>query len=100
MKICCDRKLEEIDRIVSATTGFFADNGIGAGIRYAVDLVTEELFVNLVNYNTGTDAQIEIELTKLDEAVQVSLTDFDVDRFAERHRLTSNYKFSHSCLPN
>jgi len=81
MKITCDRQLTDIDRIVAATEAFFADQGIDSSIRYAVDLVTEELFVNLVNYNTGTDAQIEIEMSTRDGGIQVCLTDFDVDRF-------------------
>lgn len=81
MKLTCERQLSEIDRIVAATDNFFTETGINPKIRYAVDLVTEELFVNLVNYNTGTSANIDLEMTAQDGGILVSLTDYDVDRF-------------------
>ena len=44
-------------------------------------LSIEELFVNMVNYNTETDRDIMIEMKKIDHGIEVSLTDFDVERF-------------------
>ena len=81
MKCSYDRGLYEIENIVGATATFFEDHDIDSGIRFVVDLVIEELFVNMVKYNTGTEAQIEIEMTPWPQGIRVSLTDFDVERF-------------------
>lgn len=75
------RSFEEISHIVSDTEKFFDSNGVDKSLRTAVDLCIEELFVNMVNYNTETEALILIEMKALDGGVQVSLTDFDVERF-------------------
>jgi serine/threonine-protein kinase RsbW len=81
MKLTCERQKTELERIVTATDEFFAAEGISDNIRYAVDLVTEELFVNLVNYNTGTNAKIDLEFSAAEGGIRVSITDYDVDRF-------------------
>ena len=81
MLIKCDRSLDELEHIVQSTAAFFEQAGIDNSIRFVVDLVIEELFVNMVHYNTGTDAQIEIEMQPEEDGIQVSLTDFDVERF-------------------
>jgi serine/threonine-protein kinase RsbW len=81
MKLTCERQKTELERIVTATDKFFASEGISDNIRYAVDLVTEELFVNLVNYNTGTNAKIDLEFSAAEGGIRVSITDYDVDRF-------------------
>jgi len=38
----------------------------------------------MVNYNTETNADIRIELSPHEHGIEVSLTDFDVDRFDPR----------------
>lgn len=76
-----ERSFDEISRIVDDTEKFFSSNGIDVSLRTAVDLCIEELFVNMVNYNTETDAMILIEMHTMGKGIQVSLTDFDVERF-------------------
>jgi anti-sigma regulatory factor (Ser/Thr protein kinase) len=49
-----------------------------------VDLCVEELFVNMVTYNTETAADILIEMHTNEQGVKVSLTDYDVERFDPR----------------
>jgi anti-sigma regulatory factor (Ser/Thr protein kinase) len=75
------RSFDEISRIVFDTEAFFAANEIDVSIRTAVDLCVEELFVNMVTYNTETDARILLEMRPLSQGVEVCLTDFDVARF-------------------
>lgn len=77
--------LEELQRIVSFTDKFFAQNGIDQSVRYIVDLCVEELFVNMVTYDTETSAEIAIEMNPHEHGVEVSLTDFDVERFDPRN---------------
>ena len=75
------RSFDEIAHIVEETERFFKRQDIPSGLRTAVDLCIEELFVNMVRYNTETDRDIELGLNAISGGVEVSLTDFDVDRF-------------------
>lgn len=75
------RSLDELKRIVAFTDRVFAGEEIDPSMRYVIDLCVEELFVNLVTYNTETDADILIEMRRHHDGVEVSLTDFNVDRF-------------------
>lgn len=76
-----NRSFDEIAHIVDETARFFAQEGIDPGLRTAVDLCIEELFVNMVNYNTETAEDILLEMKPIADGLEVSLTDFDVDRF-------------------
>jgi len=75
------RNFDQIQEIVRDTESFFAANNIDQSLRMKVDLSIEELFVNMVNYNTETDQDILIEMRAIDKGIEVSLTDFDVERF-------------------
>ena len=75
------RTLDELKRIVAFTDRVFEGEAIDPSMRYVVDLCVEELFVNMITYNTETDAHVLIEMRPHDDGVEVSLTDFDVDRF-------------------
>ena len=78
------RSLDELPNIVSFTDEVFAQNDIDQSVRYIVDLCVEELFVNMVTYDTETDADILVEMSPHDHGIEVSLTDFGVDRFDPR----------------
>jgi len=75
------RNFDQIARIVEDTGRFFADQNIDDSLRMKVDLSLEELFVNMVTYNTETDRDIQLEMKPIEGGVEVSLTDFDVERF-------------------
>ena len=75
------RSFEEIRKIVADTEQFFAQENIDASLRMKVDLSLEELFVNMVTYNTETICEILIEMKPIDKGIEVSLIDHDVDRF-------------------
>lgn len=81
MKKTYKRDFDEIARIVTDTSAFFAAQGIDDSLRMKVDLSLEELFVNMVTYNTETDGDIMIEMRPIDGGLEVSLTDHDVERF-------------------
>ena len=78
------RSLDELPNIVSFTDEVFAQNDIDQSVRYIVDLCVEELFVNMVTYDTETNADILVEMSPHDHGIEVSLTDFGVDRFDPR----------------
>jgi anti-sigma regulatory factor (Ser/Thr protein kinase) len=81
MKEKFKRSFDELQRIVALTEMFFGEHGIDPALRHVVDLAVEELFVNMVTYNEETDETILIEMLPHDGGVEVSLTDFDVERF-------------------
>ncbi|MBT8063264.1 MAG: ATP-binding protein [Gammaproteobacteria bacterium] len=86
MKKKFKRDFSELRNIVAMTEQFFADheNDIEPGYRNVVDLAVEELFVNMVTYNTETNEDILIEMSPHEHGVEVSLTDYDVERFDPR----------------
>lgn len=75
------RSFDELENIVTMTEVLFRDQGLPPGLRNVVDLATEELFVNMVSYNTETNEDILIEMRPRDGGVEVRLTDYDVERF-------------------
>lgn len=75
------RNFDQIKEIVRDTEAFFSEYHIDDSLRMKVDLSLEELFVNMVSYNTETDRDILIEMLAIDRGIEVSLTDFDVERF-------------------
>ena len=78
------RSLDELRNIVSFTDAFFLENDIDESVRYIVDLCVEELFVNMITYNTESNADILIEMNPHEHGVEISLTDFNVEHFDPR----------------
>ena len=81
MKQKFNRSFDELKNIVTMTEALFREEGLQPGLRNVVDLATEELFVNMVTYNTESDEDILIQMSPHEHGVEVSLTDYDVDRF-------------------
>lgn len=75
------RDFAELEAIVADTAGFFAAHDIDPALRLKVDLAIEELFVNLVTYNTEASGPVTIELRPLGRGIEVTLSDRGVDRF-------------------
>lgn len=75
------RDFAELEAIVADTAAFFAAHDIDPALRLKVDLAIEELFVNLVTYNTEASDPVTIELRPLGRGIEVTLTDRGVDRF-------------------
>ena len=75
------RSFDELKNIVTMTEVFFRERGLQPGLRNVVDLATEELFVNMVTYNTESDEDILIQMNTHEQGVEVRLTDYDVERF-------------------
>jgi len=76
-----NRSFNELKNIVTMTESVFRDQGLEPNLRNVVDLATEELFVNMVTYNTESDEDILIEMKPHAHGLEVSLTDFNVERF-------------------
>ena len=81
MKKKYKRGFDQIGELVTDTEKFFSDKNIDQSLRMKVDLSLEELFVNMVTYNTESDQDIQVEMKPIDGGIEVSLTDYDVERF-------------------
>ena len=75
------RNFDELKNIVTMTESVFQELGMNPVLRNIVDLATEELFVNMVTYNTETNEDILIEMAPHPLGLEVRLTDYDVERF-------------------
>lgn len=75
------RNFDELKNIVKMTESVFQETGMQSGLRNVVDLATEELFVNMVTYNTESNEDILIEMVPHALGLEVRLTDYDVERF-------------------
>lgn len=75
------RSFDELKNIVTMTEVFFLEEELSPGLRNVVDLATEELFVNMVTYNTESGEDILIQMNTHEHGVEVRLTDYDVERF-------------------
>jgi anti-sigma regulatory factor (Ser/Thr protein kinase) len=78
------RSLDELTAIVAATAAFFDREGLPASLRNRADLCIEELFVNMVTYNTESKEDILLQLETRGHGLRICLTDTDVDRFDPR----------------
>lgn len=81
MKQKFKRSFDELQNIVTMTEVLFREEGLPTVLRNVVDLATEELFVNMVTYNTETNEDILIQMGPHEHGVEVRLTDYDVERF-------------------
>jgi len=75
------RSFDELKNIVTMTEALFLQEGLQPELRHVVDLATEELFVNMVTYDTETEEEILIQMKPHEHGVEVSLTDYNVERF-------------------
>jgi len=75
------RSFDELRNIVTMTETLFLQEGLQPELRHVVDLAIEELFVNMVTYNTESHEDILIQMEPHEQGVQVNLTDYNVERF-------------------
>lgn len=81
MKKSYARDFDQISELVADTADFFERHDVDPSLRMKVDLSLEELFVNMVTYNTESGRDIEVEMRPIENGIEVSLTDHDVERF-------------------
>jgi anti-sigma regulatory factor (Ser/Thr protein kinase) len=69
------RSLDSLDEIFSFTEEFFVSRGIDTSLRYSVDLAIDEIFTNMIKYNANEPGDIEIEFKRVENGLEVSMTD-------------------------
>ena len=75
------RSFGSLAEIFAFTADFFAHHGVDAGLLPTVDFTLEELFTNMVKYSPSGDAHVRIDMVTAPGGVEVTLTDYDVERF-------------------
>lgn len=75
------REYESLDAMFRLTREFLHVNEIVESDAYSVTFALEEIFTNYVKYNASGDSDIEVSLRMRDDAVRMTLTDFDSPRF-------------------
>ncbi len=75
------RSYDSLEAIYEFTDRILTSQNIAQSIRFPVHFAMEELFTNMVKYNPGNTNDILLDIKTDDDAVTVSLTDYDVDAF-------------------
>jgi sigma-B regulation protein RsbU (phosphoserine phosphatase) len=75
------RTFAALQDIVGFTAAFVARHGLDPDLLPTVDLAVEELFTNMVKYSPGGKAEVCIDLAAIAGGMEVTLTDYDVERF-------------------
>jgi anti-sigma regulatory factor (Ser/Thr protein kinase) len=76
-----ERSFDSIEAIFAFTSEAFARQGIEPEFLPVVDLAVEELFTNMVKYARGSARDVRMDVSAIDGGVEVTLTDYDVERF-------------------
>jgi len=75
------RSIDHIKDVYEFAENLFEANDIADDVRFPIHLALEELFVNLVSYNTAGREEILIEIDTADGGVAVTMTDFEAEDF-------------------
>jgi len=75
------RDIGALPAIFEFVAQFGSAHGITEDQRFDVDLIIEELFTNMVKYNTAGTRPITIGLERERERLIITLRDFDVEPF-------------------
>ncbi len=79
MDAAFEREFRSLDEIFEFTDRFVQQQRFDESLRHIIYLVTEELFTNMIKYNTGGGNPIRIRLSRDDGHIRIQLIDDDVD---------------------
>jgi serine/threonine-protein kinase RsbW len=85
MKQKFQRNLNSLERITHFIQAFVRQYRLTEDIKFAVELVVEELFTNMIKYYPESNAEIAIDLTKSKDKLILTLTDFNAHPFDITH---------------
>ena len=75
------KAIASLEEVFNHLDAFYAAEAIETGAAMSLSLVVEELFTNLVKYNTASRNPILVRLGRENGRVRIELVDHDVDRF-------------------
>lgn len=75
------REIRSLEKIFDFISGFSTANRIGDSDVFVIKFVVEEIFTNMVKYNSMSNKDILVSLRRHSNTLSISLIDFDVDPF-------------------
>jgi anti-sigma regulatory factor (Ser/Thr protein kinase) len=75
------RDITSLEGIFAFIEQFISSNGIAPSHLYPVQLVIEELFTNILKYQSGGTSDVVVHLEKSDNKLIIRLRDFDSEPF-------------------
>jgi len=81
MERAFERDYASLDQIFDFVHEAVAGDDAAEAVVFSIKLAVEELFTNMVKYNTDSDSQITIRIRRRSGALVVALIDEDVDPF-------------------
>lgn len=75
------RELDELGSVFGFLDDFAREAAVGMPVVLPLRLAIEELFTNMVRYNSESTSDIHLELERSNDKVEVVLTDHDVEPF-------------------
>ena len=75
------RDIAALPEVMQLVDAFFATTAADPTVRFPIELALEEVFMNVVKYNSVGKGRIRIDLGIDAQDVVVSVTDFDAPRF-------------------
>jgi len=75
------RNINALDDLFSFLAKFVNEHQLDNSVAFALNLVVEELFVNMVKYHCDNPSPISVSLNKKDGKLVLELIDFNVDPF-------------------
>ena len=76
-----ERDILALDELFNFLDAFIVKHHLDASFAFAIKLVVEELFVNMVKYNSGNPNPLSVSLSKDEGKIVVELVDYNVDPF-------------------
>jgi len=81
MRAVFNRSLASLEDVFAFTDKFFAGEEVDGKHLYAIKLVMEELFTNMVKFNETGPETVSVEMLRQDGAVRVQLSDQEPEPF-------------------
>jgi len=81
MKRYFKRDINSLEKIFNYINDFAIKSKLDGKILYTLNLASEEIFTNMIKYNSNNQNDVLIDLTKDDKKIIIAFTDFDVEPF-------------------
>ena len=90
------KNIDSLDGIFQFVTEFLNAETIDEANSFSINLIFEELFTNMVKYSPESAEDIRLRIDRENDALVLSLTDFDVEPYdiTESHKVDVNQPLS------
>ena len=75
------REVVSLENIFAFVGEFAVTNNIDEATVFTINFVVEEIFTNMVKYNSGSSSDILVDLEREGRTLTICLTDFDAEPF-------------------